>query len=121
MLITFIGGGNMATALISGLKRHARNDFRIRVSDPDEQARVRLQANYDVEPFTDPIAAINGADVIVIAVKPQFMALVLDQLSGATEPGQLVLSIAAGTTLETMSKALGEQQAIIRSMPIHLR
>ncbi len=117
MLITFIGGGNMATALISGLRKSAEPDLKIKVSDPSEEARNRLQAAYEVEPFADSVAAIAGADIIVLAVKPQIMTRVLDQLSGYTEPRQLVLSIAAGTTIATITKALGNAQAVIRSMP----
>ena len=117
MMITFIGGGNMATAMISGLRKSARPDLKINVSDPSEEARNRLQAAYEAEPFTDSVAAIAGADIIVLAVKPQVMARVLDQLAGYTEPRQLVLSIAAGTTIATITKALGNDQAVIRSMP----
>jgi len=117
MLITFIGGGNMATALISGLRKSMDSDLSIRVSDPSEDARKRLQADYDVDPFTDAASAISGADVIVLAVKPQIMPVVLDQLKGNVEPGQLLLSIAAGTTIATIVKVLGNDQAVIRSMP----
>ena len=117
MMITFIGGGNMATALISGLIKSAWPDLKIKVSDPSEEARNRLQAAYEIEPFTDSVAAIAGADIIVLAVKPQVMAGVLDQLAGYTEPRQLVLSIAAGITIATITKALGNDQAVIRSMP----
>ena len=117
MMITFIGGGNMATALISGLRKSAGPDLKIKVSDPSEEARNRLQTTYQVEPFADSVAAIAGADIIVLAVKPQVMTRVLDQLAGHTEPRQLVLSIAAGTSLATITKALGKDQAVIRSMP----
>ena len=117
MIITFIGGGNMATALISGLKKSARPGLTIRVSDPSDDARSRLQAEYDVEPFTDAAAAVSGADIIVLAIKPQVMTRVLEQLAGNIEPQQLVLSIAAGTTLRTITKKLGNDLAVIRSMP----
>ncbi|MEE8496361.1 MAG: pyrroline-5-carboxylate reductase [Xanthomonadales bacterium] len=117
MIITFIGGGNMATALISGLRKSTRNDLKIRVSDPSEEARNRLQAAYEVEPFVNSVAAIAGVDIIVLAIKPQVMTSVLDQLAGNTEPRQLVLSIAAGTTIATIAKALGNDQIVIRSMP----
>jgi pyrroline-5-carboxylate reductase len=117
MVITFIGGGNMATALISGLRSRTMPDLDIRVSDPSEAARNRLQLAYEVEPFADSAAAITGADVIVLAVKPQAMAEVLKQLAGSTRPRQLVLSIAAGTTIASIAKALGTDQAVIRSMP----
>ncbi len=117
MIITFIGGGNMATALISGLRKSAGAELTIRVSDPSAEARKHLQRSYEVEPFTDSVAAIEAADVIVLAVKPQVMAQVLEQLGGHTEPQQLVLSIAAGTTISTITKILGNRQVVIRAMP----
>ncbi len=117
MIITFIGGGNMATALISGLRKSDVTELTIRVSDPSEEARGCLQSRYQAEPFTDSIAAISAADVIVLAVKPQVMPRVLEQLAGNTESQQLVLSIAAGTTLSTITRALGNEQIVIRAMP----
>jgi pyrroline-5-carboxylate reductase len=117
MMITFIGGGNMATALISGLRTSAGPGLKIRVSDPSEEARNHLHTTYEAEPFTDSAAAISGADIIVLAVKPQVIAQVLSQLAGNTKPGQLVLSIAAGTTISTITSALGLEQTVIRSMP----
>ena len=117
MIITFIGGGNMATALISGMRKSSGPDLTIRVSDPNEKARNRLQAAYEVAPFTDSAEAVSGADIIVLAIKPQVMTRVLEQLAGNIEPGQLVLSIAAGTTIRTITKTLGNGLAVIRSMP----
>ena len=92
-------------------------DLKIRVSDPSEEARNYLQTAYAVEPFTESVAAIAGADIIVLAVKPQVMSRVLDQLAGNTESRQLVLSIAAGVTISTITEVLGKDQSVIRSMP----
>ena len=82
MIITFIGGGNMATALISGLRSSVGSGLGIRVSDPSEEARNRLHTTYGAEPFTDSVAAISDVDIIVLAVKPQVMTRVLAQLAG---------------------------------------
>lgn len=119
MLITFIGGGNMASALISGLANPPRSDLRIRVVDPDDAARARLRDTFDVSVFTDKeaIGAIQGADVILLAIKPQTMPAVLRQLAGAVRPDQLVLSIAAGTTIDTIRERLGGDIAVVRCMP----
>lgn len=117
MLITFIGGGNMASALISGLANPPRSDLAIRVVDPDERARARLQATFEVSAFTDPVAAIRGADVVLLAVKPQSMPLVLRDLAGHVRPGQLLLSIAAGITIASLEKQLGQDLAVVRCMP----
>ena len=117
MLITFIGGGNMATALISGLVNPPRSHLKIRVCDPNDQARKHLESTFGVPTFTDAVDATQGANVIVLAVKPQSMPVVLASLKGQVRPDQLVLSIAAGITIASICDELGEDQAVIRSMP----
>ncbi|MSQ97726.1 MAG: pyrroline-5-carboxylate reductase [Xanthomonadales bacterium] len=117
MLIAFIGGGNMATALISGLSKKVEQGLTIRVAEPSEEARARLQSSFDVFVSSSAASVAQGADVIVLAVKPQVLPAVLSELSGTIEPGQLVLSIAAGATIAAISQQLGPRQVIIRSMP----
>lgn len=117
MLITFIGGGNMASALISGLANPPRAALRLRVVDPAEEARARLQATFGVQPFDEPAAAVRGADVVLLAIKPQSMSEVLAALAGHVAPEQLVLSIAAGTTIASIEAALGPGTAVVRCMP----
>ena len=107
----------MATALISGLVNPPRAHIKIRVADPNEAARRHLESTFRVETFTNSLTAVEGADVILLAVKPQIMPLVLDQLSDRVKPGQLVLSIAAGTTIQMIRKCLGPEVNVIRSMP----
>ena len=117
MLITFIGGGNMATALVSGLVNPPRAHLSIRVCDPNETARAHLERTFAIATFTDAAAAIEGADVIVLAIKPQTMPAVLELLRGRVKSTQLILSIAAGITMDSISLELGSDQAVIRSMP----
>mgnify|MGYP001827543390 CR=1 FL=1 len=117
MLITFIGGGNMATALISGLVNPPRAHLKIRVCDPTEMARSHLRDTFNVPTFVDSVEAVEGADVIVLAVKPQTMPAVLASLHGHVKPGQLLLSIAAGITISSIEQALGEDHSVVRSMP----
>jgi len=117
MLITFIGGGNMATALISGLMKSRDPDLVIRVTDPSEEVRLRLVSTFEIVICDQATEAVQNADVIVLAVKPQIVPTVLADLVDNIEPGQLVLSIAAGTTLKAMARQLKRGQAIVRSMP----
>ena len=117
MQIAFIGGGNMATALISGLMHKPRPGHSIRVADPSEQARKRLRSDFAVETFADIGEAVEDADVIVLAVKPQVIPAVLAELKKNVLPTQLLLSIAAGTTIASIESQLSPQQAVIRSMP----
>lgn len=117
MNITFIGGGNMATALIAGLLKTRPGQLTISVSDPSEEARSRMTREYGVDTHSKSNAAIRNADVVVLAVKPQVMPGVLNELAPVIEDGQLILSIAAGTTVSSIQAALGERRPVIRCMP----
>lgn len=117
MQIAFIGGGNMATALISGLMRKPRAGTQVRVAEPDQRARQRLRADYAVQTCASAVEAIRDADVIVLAVKPQVMPGVLAEIGKVVLPTQLILSIAAGTTIASIVRQLNPGQAVIRCMP----
>lgn len=117
MRIAFIGGGNMATALISGLIRSGTRPDEIHVSEPNELARHRLQAEFSVHAHAGAKAAIKTVEVIVLAVKPQVMPVVLNELANAVKAEQLLISIAAGIEIATIQAALGPQQPVVRAMP----
>ncbi|MCJ8162745.1 pyrroline-5-carboxylate reductase [Acinetobacter zhairhuonensis] len=112
--ITFIGGGNMAQALIGGLIARGMPTTRITVADPFENVRQLLQEK-DVHVTDDNIAAIEKADIVVLAVKPQVLANVLKQLHGLLD-GKLVISIVAGAEIATMATLSGTDR-IVRVMP----
>lgn len=112
--ISFIGGGNMAQALIGGLIARGVPTTRITVSDPVEQVR-ELLAEKDLHVTDDNVAAIRDADIVLFAVKPQVLAKVLAPLQGLLE-GKLVISIVAGAEIATISKLLGTER-IVRVMP----
>jgi pyrroline-5-carboxylate reductase len=107
----------MATALISGLVNPPRAHIRIRVSDPSERARKHLGDTFEIPTYTDSIEAIDGADVIVLAVKPQTMPEVLEKVGSRITSAQLILSIAAGITIASIEEHLGDESSVIRSMP----
>lgn len=117
MRIGFIGGGNMATALISGLLRKPAAGHFIRVCDPSEQARTRLRSEFGVETYDRADVAIENSDVIVLAIKPQVIPIALAEIRNTILPTQLVLSIAAGTTIAGIEAQLNPLQPVIRSMP----
>ncbi|HKJ17829.1 MAG TPA: pyrroline-5-carboxylate reductase [Xanthomonadales bacterium] len=117
MNIAFIGGGNMATALIAGLLKSRPGMVSVRAADPSEEARKRLMREYGIDTYSDSHSAIADADVIVLAVKPQVMPVVLAELANIIEDGQLMLSIAAGTTVSGIQDVVGENRPVIRSMP----
>ncbi|RON29591.1 MULTISPECIES: pyrroline-5-carboxylate reductase [Pseudomonas] len=114
--IAFIGAGNMAASLIGGLRAKGLDAAQIRASDPGEETRARVSAEHGIEVFADNADAIQGVDVIVLAVKPQAMKAVCEAIRPSLKPNQLVVSIAAGITCASMNNWLGAQP-IVRCMP----
>lgn len=116
MKITFIGGGNMATALIGGLKKQGFSMAGLQVVEPFEEARERLTDTFGVRCTPAIDAAALNCDVIVLAVKPQLMKEAITPAAGKLTQ-QLVISIAAGLRLADMGRWLGGHARLIRSMP----
>ncbi|MFK4752304.1 MULTISPECIES: pyrroline-5-carboxylate reductase [Oceanospirillaceae] len=116
--IAFIGGGNMATAIIGGLLRQGDLSAQlIQVSDPGEDKRQTLANTFGIQTFADNLEAIRNADTVILAVKPQMMKGVLQPLRETLKTRQpLLVSIAAGITLSNLSQWSG-CNAIVRCMP----
>ena len=116
--ISFIGGGNMAQALISGLVSCGVNPSLITVADPSSEAREQLAAKglNTVDPTADAKAAVIGADIVVLAVKPQVMKAVVSGFADVLDT-QLVISVAAGLSTALLSNMLGGYSNIVRAMP----
>jgi pyrroline-5-carboxylate reductase len=114
--IAFIGGGNMATALIGGLAGKLTDGANIHVVDPNSVALQKLQSQFGVNVAQATDAAVAKCDVIVLAVKPQQMKEVVALLRPHLAK-QLILSIAAGIRAQDLSRWLGGHDAIVRTMP----
>lgn len=117
-IVTFIGAGNMARSLIAGLTND-HTPFTLRVSDPSEEALDSVKRYWpSIETFSDNNQAAVNADVIVLAVKPNYMQQVCHELKTQIKEDQpLVISIAAGIRLHTISTWLGNELPIVRCMP----
>lgn len=115
LTVTFLGGGNMAASLIGGLLAAGHPAARLRVVVRSEDSAARVHARFGVAAGTDPIAAVTGAGIAVLAVKPQQAGEVLRGLTLA--PGTLLISVAAGLRLATIARWLGDQVHLVRSMP----
>jgi pyrroline-5-carboxylate reductase len=115
--IGFLGGGNMARALIGGLLRQGMAPDRLCVGEPEAAARAALEHEFKVRTSADNRIAIDGAAVVVLAVKPQVVAAVLGSLRGGW-PAQppLLLSIVAGLRIADLA-ALCPPLPIVRAMP----
>jgi pyrroline-5-carboxylate reductase len=115
MKISFIGGGNMARAIIGGLKNNGFDTKAITVIDPDAEKRMQLAHEFNVQ-ISDSSVDIRNTDVVVLAVKPQQLREVCHQLSQLIST-QLIISIAAGVRSTDISRWLNDYQSIVRTMP----
>ena len=116
--LTFIGGGNMASSLIGGLVADNINPDQISVADPIDSLRENLAARYGVHTSKNNLDAASNADVVVLAVKPQQLKAVTEEIASTIqESGSLVVSIAAGIRSEVIEEWLGGNVAVVRAMP----
>ncbi|MGZ8187364.1 MAG: pyrroline-5-carboxylate reductase [Methylosarcina sp.] len=116
--IGFIGGGNMASSLISGLIASGLTPQNIWVSDVNPDALKSLSDNLKVNVSASNEDIVNETEVIVLAVKPQILSEVAQQVSSLIQKrNPLVVSIAAGISQNSLSRWLGAETAIVRCMP----
>jgi pyrroline-5-carboxylate reductase len=116
--ICFIGAGNMATSLIGGLIANQHDAAAITACDIDEDRLERLQQDFGINVSGDNYSAAQAADVVILAVKPQLMRAVCEDMAGLPHnPAQLFVSIAAGVPASAIEDWLGGDRAIVRCMP----
>jgi pyrroline-5-carboxylate reductase len=114
--ITVVGGGVMGEALIAGLLRSADPAPLVRVVEASPERSADLAQRYPLEVEVID-QAVQGADVVILAVKPVDMASALTSMAQHLAPGTLVISIAAGITIATLEGALGLEVDVVRAMP----
>lgn len=116
-VIAFIGAGNMARAIIGGLLENGFAPSAIWASEPDAE-RLQDLTERGLNVTSDNSAAVAAADIVVLAVKPQVMKSVATDLAAAVQSRRpLVVSIAAGISLEALERWLGGAVALVRCMP----
>lgn len=116
--IAFVGGGNMATALIKGLvTRGGVAPGRITAADVSQAQLDRLSGQFGVNVTTDNAQAVRDADLVVLAVKPQVAMDVLRPLADVLNAGKLLVSIVAGLPTSRLAQALPRSPRIVRVMP----
>lgn len=116
MQITFIGGGNMASALVGGMLKKGWAAENVRAVDVDAAARERLATVFRLQTFASAAEGARGADCVVLAVKPQQMRAVATDLAQHINEA-LVITIAAGIRVTDLGRWLGGHQRIVRAMP----
>ena len=116
--IGFVGAGNMASALIRGLLRAGQHDASdLWASDPVDAQLRRLKRAHKIEVTRDNRDLVRRSQTIILAVKPQVMAAVLDEVRAEVNPRKLFISIAAGFPLRRLEAGLGGQARVVRVMP----
>lgn len=121
--IAILGSGSMGTAILSGLLKAGFHPGAVSVTTKSQASADRLQDELGVNAYSqdgNPAAnshAVRGADVVLVAVKPAYVAEVLREVSEELLQGAVVISVAAGITIETMQNAVREDVVVIRSMP----
>jgi len=116
--IGFIGGGNMASSLINGLIASGHSPDQLWVSDSNQELLDTLAANLKVNVSINNEDIVNQVAVVVLAVKPQVLHAVAEQVAESIRNrNTLVVSIAAGISQDSLTKWLGDEVAIVRCMP----
>lgn len=116
--IGFIGSGNMAEALISGLViSEATKPENIICSDVREEPLLEIKKKYGVCTTVDNLEVVRLSEIIIYATKPQILAAVLKETSDALDKTKLVISIAAGVPLAAIAAGVGKELRLIRVMP----
>jgi len=116
--IGFIGGGNMAEALISGLVHSdAARAENIICSDIREEPLAELHRKYGIATTTNNIEVAEKAEILIYATKPQILASVLKETAGVLDKSKLIISIAAGVPLAAIQSGLQKELRLIRVMP----
>lgn len=115
--VSFIGSGVMGEAMMKGLlHQDLLKPERIIASDPHHERGQQITQRYGLTFTPDNREAASGGDVVVLSVKPQVMTKALHDLRGCLRPNALIISIAAGVTIQTLAQGSGTN-CIVRSMP----
>ncbi|GAB2790175.1 pyrroline-5-carboxylate reductase [Halomonas shantousis] len=116
--VTFIGAGNMASAIFGGMIDSGYPADAITATAPDAEQLAALRERYAIHTTADNHEGVRRADVIVLAVKPQVMREVCEDLRATVQARKpLIVSVAAGLTAQTLEAWLGGELAVIRCMP----
>jgi pyrroline-5-carboxylate reductase len=117
MTVATVGTGVMAESMIAGLLAGERLAVaQVVASDPRAERREELDAAYAIRTTGSNVEAVEAADIVVLAIKPQMLRRVGREIAASLRPEQLVISILAGSTTRALGNALGHQ-AIVRAMP----
>jgi pyrroline-5-carboxylate reductase len=116
MTVAILGAGVMGETVLSGLVRSGRSPGDLVVSERRPERADELRERYGVD-VVNNVQAVTRADTVMLVVKPQDMADVLDEIAPVVRPGHLVVSLAAGITTTSIEARLPDKTAVVRVMP----
>lgn len=115
--LAILGAGNMGQAILAGALRAGIQAQNVTVTTQDESAKPFLKSKFGVTVANSNAEAVTGADLVIVSVKPYQVSEVLGEISAAVAPETVILSVAVGLDLASLSAALPSGQPIIRAMP----
>ena len=116
--IGFIGCGNMAQAMIGGIvKSNLLSSEKVMASNPSNKSLNKVKEEYNILITNDNKEVARFSDIVILAVKPYKYFEIIDEIKSSLKKEAVIVTIAAGITLEPMSKALGAEAKVIRTMP----
>lgn len=115
--IGLVGAGTMAEAIVWGLLKAGVDPARVSASDPDERRRDFFRKELGVTATADNRAVVEFADILILAVKPSVVPIVLAEIGSLLKPQQVLISIAAGITTDSIQRELGTDIPVVRVMP----
>lgn len=116
--IGFIGGGNMASAIIGGiLSSKLATKEQILATTKTDSSAASLSERFGISAGTDNTAAAKQSDILFLAVKPHLFGEVIAEIKSYVQPGTLIISIAAGQTIEKIEHAFEKNIKLVRAMP----
>ena len=113
----FIGGGNMASCIVSGLSNTNTDKYRITVCDPNQAKLDLLKEKYKVEICLSNKKAVKHADLLILAVKPQSIRSVINEIQSLIKSSAIIISVAAGVKTTSIKSWLEKSNVIVRAMP----
>src|SRR5512141_3182825 len=116
--IAIIGAGNMGTSLLRGiLNANLTPSKKITISGTRSERLAALGDEYNVQHTTDNAEAAAAAEIVILCVKAYMLGQVLDEMHASLNEHQLIISIAAGVTIESIQKRTGKKTQVVRAMP----
>lgn len=117
MKICFIGGGNMAAAMIAGMTSHGYKSQDIIVFDRNEHKCLNLSRKYNIETSTSLLDTVKLADIVILAIKPQNMPELIKNIRDAVTSEQLIVTVAAGIQTNAYERLFNKEISFARTIP----